>query len=222
MPRHRAPIAAAVKPVEAPPSAPPSAAPSAGPAEQAPAPLRRDWRRQPIVLVGIMGSGKTTIGRRLAARLHRPFVDADAEIEAAATMAIAEIFERFGEQHFRDGERRVIARLMDSGASVIATGGGAFMDPETRALILATGTAIWLDADIGTLVARVAKRGHRPLLAGKDPKDVLTELMAVRRPAYAEAPIRIVSANGPHDMTVDAIMAALKERDPRTGGTGKP
>jgi len=174
------------------------------------------------VLVGIMGSGKTTIGRRLAARLRRPFVDADAEIEAAATMAIAEIFERFGEQHFRDGERRVIARLMDSGASVIATGGGAFMDPETRALILATGTAIWLDADIDTLVARVAKRGHRPLLAGKDPKDVLTELIAVRRPAYAQAPIRIVSANGPHDMTVDAIMVALKERDPRTGGTGKP
>jgi shikimate kinase len=183
--------------------------------EQAPALLRRDWRRRPIVLVGIMGSGKTTVGRRLAARLRCPFVDADAEIEAAASMPISEIFARFGEPHFRDGERRVIARLMESGPRVIATGGGAFVDPETRALILAQGTAIWLDADIDTLVTRVAKRSHRPLLLGKDPRAVLTELMAVRRPAYAEAPIRIVSASGPHDQTVDAIMEALKQRDPK-------
>lgn len=169
-----------------------------------------------------MGSGKTTVGRRLATRLRWPFVDADAEIETAASMPIAEIFERFGEPHFRDGERRVIARLMDSGARVIATGGGAFVDPETRALILGKGTAIWLDADIDTLVARVAKRSHRPLLVGKDPRDVLTELMAVRRPAYAQAPIRIVSASGPHDMTVDAILDALKQRDPRAARAGKP
>ncbi len=169
-----------------------------------------------------MGSGKTTVGRRLAARLRCPFVDADAEIEAAASMPISEIFERFGEPHFRDGERRVIARLMDSGPRVIATGGGAFVDPETRGLILAKGTAIWLDADIDTLVARVGKRSHRPLLVGKDPKQVLTDLMAVRRPAYAEAPIRIVSASGPHDVTVEAIVQALKQLDPRSTRNGKP
>jgi len=169
-----------------------------------------------------MGSGKTTVGRRLAARLRWPFVDADAEIETAASMPVAEIFARFGEPHFRDGERRVIARLMDSGPRVIATGGGAFADPETRALILAEGTAIWLDADIDTLVSRVAKRNHRPLLLGKDPKVVLTELMAARQPAYAEAPIRIVSTSGPHDMTVDAIMMVLKQRDPRSTRAGQP
>lgn len=169
-----------------------------------------------------MGSGKTTVGRRLGARLRWPFVDADAEIEAAASMPISEIFARFGEPHFRDGERRVIARLMDSGPRVIATGGGAFVDPETRALILAKGTAIWLDADIDTLVGRVAKRGNRPLLVGRDPRVVLTELMVARRPAYAEAPIRIVSASGPHEVTVDSIALALKQRDPRSTRTGKP
>ena len=116
--------------------------------------IRRDWRRRPIVLVGLMGSGKTTVGKRLAAKLRWPFVDADAAIEEAAQMPISEIFARFGEPHFRDGERRVIARLMDGGHKVIATGGGAFVDPETRALILAEGTAVWLDASIDTLAAR--------------------------------------------------------------------
>ena len=183
-------------------------------AEDAPALLKRDWQRRPIVLVGIMGSGKTTVGRRLAAQLRWPFVDADTEIEAAASMPISEIFARFGEPHFRDGERRVIARLMESGPKVIATGGGAFVDPETRALILDQGTAIWLDADIETLVARVSKRSHRPLLVGKDPETVLRELMAIRQPAYAQAPIHIVSASGPHQITVDAIVQALKQRDP--------
>jgi shikimate kinase len=176
------------------------------------------WRRKPIVLVGLMGSGKTTVGKRLAARLKWPFVDADAEIEAAARMAISDIFARFGEPHFRDGERRVIARLIEAGVGrdrpgVIATGGGAFVDPETRALILDKATAVWLDADIDTLVARVARRDHRPLLVGRDPRTVLTELMAVRRPAYAQAPIRIVSGNGPHEDSVTAILEALDRPD---------
>lgn len=176
-------------------------------------PLRADWRRRPIVLVGMMGSGKTTVGKRLAARLHWPFVDADAEIEAAAQMPISEIFARFGEPHFRDGERRVIGRLMESGHRVIATGGGAFVDPETRALILREGTAVWLDAAIETLVARVSRRGHRPLLVGKDPAQVLTDLIAVRGPFYAEAPIHVVSANGPHEDTVNAILNQLTKRE---------
>jgi shikimate kinase len=194
--------------VEAPSRADDSAAPL----------LRADWRQRPIVLVGLMGSGKTTVGKRLAARLDWPFVDADAEIETAAQMPIAEIFARFGEAHFRDGERRVIARLMAGAASaspcVIATGGGAFVDPETRALILSEGTAIWLDASIDTLASRVSKRNTRPLLIGKDPKTVLTELMAVRAPCYSEAPIHIVSANGPHEDTVTAILGELDRRDP--------
>lgn len=177
--------------------------------------LRADWRRRPIVLVGLMGSGKSTVGRRLAGRLHWPFYDADTEIEAAAQMPIPEIFARFGEPHFRDGERRVIARLMDGGHKVIATGGGAFVDAETRALILQQGTAIWLDAEIDTLVHRVAKRGHRPLLVGRDPKQVLTDLMEVRAPCYAQAPIRVVSAHGPHDDTVSAILDELHRRDPK-------
>jgi shikimate kinase len=183
------------------------------------APLAPGWRRRPIVLVGLMGSGKTTVGKRLAARLHWPFVDADSEIEAAAQMPISEIFARFGEPHFRDGERRVIARLMEgtpdrSRPRVIATGGGAFVDPQTRALILEKGTAVWLDAPIDTLVARVSRRSHRPLLVGRDPRQVLTELLELRRPDYAEAPLRIVSADGPHEQTVEAILAELARRDP--------
>jgi shikimate kinase len=182
-------------------------------------PLRPDWRNRPLVLVGLMGSGKTTVGKRLATRLAWPFVDADAEIEQAAQMAIADIFARFGEAHFRDGERRVIARLMEGGPgrsrrAVIATGGGAFVDPQTRALILREATAIWLDASIETLAARVSKRNHRPLLIGKDPRLVLTELMEVRAPCYRQAPIHIVSANGPHEDTVNAILDELARRDP--------
>jgi shikimate kinase len=188
---------------------------------------RADWRRRPIVLVGLMGSGKTTVGKRLAARLHWPFVDADAEIEAAAQMPISEIFARFGEAHFRDGERRVIARLMEGNrgkvpARVIATGGGAFVDPDTRALILAEATAIWLDASIDTLAARVAKRNTRPLLVGKDPKLVLTELLEKRAPCYRQAPIHIVSANGPHEDTVNAILDALNRHQPATPVKANP
>ncbi|MGL4541686.1 MAG: shikimate kinase [Polymorphobacter sp.] len=162
-----------------------------------------------VVLVGLMGVGKTTIGRRLAARLALPFVDADSEIERAAGLTIAEIFERFGEAHFRDGERRVIARLIDGPPKVLATGGGAFVHDETRALILARATAVWLDADIPTLVERVGRRSTRPLLAGKDALTVLTELAALRNPLYAQAPIHIASKPAPHEVTVNAIVEAL-------------
>ncbi|WP_343518867.1 shikimate kinase [Sphingomonas sp.] len=166
---------------------------------------------RPIVLIGLMGVGKTTVGRRLAQRLHLPFVDADHEIEEAAGMTIAEIFERFGEDHFRDGERRVIARLIDGRPKVIATGGGAFLNAETRALILDQSTAIWLDAAPHVLAERVSKRDHRPLLRGKDPLKVLTELAAVRNPVYALAPIHVVSKSAPHDATVNAIVEALRQ-----------
>lgn len=164
-----------------------------------------------------MGCGKTTVGRRLAQRLSLPFTDADHEIESAAAMPISEIFGRFGEAHFRDGERRVIARLMEAGPLVLATGGGAFVDPETRARILAGGTAIWLDADIDTLVNRVSKRGGRPLLAGRDPRQVIMDLMEVRRPAYSQAHIRVRSGNFPHEHTVEGIVRALEEHGGHAG-----
>lgn len=164
---------------------------------------------RPIVLVGLMGAGKTTIGRRLAQKLDLPFVDADEEIEAAAGMTVAELFERFGEPYFRDGERRVIARLVDGSPKVIATGGGAFMNEQTRALILERTTAIWLDSDIETLVDRVRRRSTRPLLKGRDPRQVLKDLAAVRNPVYALAPIHVRSQPSPHDATVNAILKAL-------------
>ena len=165
---------------------------------------------RPIVLIGLMGVGKTTIGRRLAARFGLDFADADHEIEIAADLSIREIFERFGEDHFRDGERRVIARLLDGKPKVVATGGGAFMNAVTRALILSTATAVWIDADINVLADRVGKRNTRPLLEGQDPRAVLGELAAVRNPIYALAPIHIKSQPAPHDATVNLIVEALK------------
>ena len=168
----------------------------------------------PIVLVGLMGVGKSTVGRRLAKRLRLEFVDSDEEIERAATRSIPEIFGRYGEASFRDGERRVLRRLIEGGPKVVATGGGAFMDSETRALILRRCVAIWLDADIETLAGRVARRGHRPLLAGKDPGALLRELAAVRNPIYAEAHLRVLSDSGPHERIVDRIVQALAERAP--------
>jgi len=156
-----------------------------------------------------MGVGKSTIGRRLAQRLGLPFVDADEEIETAAGMTISEIFERYGEPFFRDGERRVIARLVDGQPKVIATGGGAFMNEATRTLILDKATAIWLDADLDTLVDRVKRRETRPLLKGKDPRLVLDALAAERNPIYALAPIWVRSQPAPHDATVRAILKAL-------------
>jgi shikimate kinase len=166
---------------------------------------------KPIVLVGLMGVGKTTVGRRLAARLHLPFTDADEEIEKAADLSINEIFTRYGELAFRDGERRVIQRLMNGQAQVIATGGGAFADPVTRELILARGVAIWLQADIDVLVERTARRGSRPLLLNGDPYTILSDLLADRTPAYRQAQIHVKSERGPHDISVDAIIAALKD-----------
>lgn len=165
--------------------------------------------RRSVVLVGLMGVGKSTIGRRLALRLGLPFVDADIEIERAAQMRIAEMFDKYGEDYFRDGERRVIARLMRGPAQVIATGGGAFVDPATRAVILAEATAVWLDADVATLVERVRRRDTRPLLKGRDPAVVLADLAAVRNPIYAQAHVHINSRPAPHEITVQAIVAAL-------------
>jgi shikimate kinase len=166
---------------------------------------------RPLVLVGMMGVGKSTIGRKLAQLLGLPFRDADDEIEQAAQLSIAEIFERFGEAHFRDGERRVIARLLEGGPSVIATGGGAFVQPETRALIHRQGIAIWLDSDVATLVDRVTRKDTRPLLRDGDPKEIVARLKAEREAAYAEAPVKVMSDTGPHGEAVNRILRALGE-----------
>jgi shikimate kinase len=163
-----------------------------------------------ILLVGMMGSGKSTVGRRLAARLGLPFYDADEEIEKAADLSISEIFQRYGEAHFRDGERRVITRLIDGPRCVIATGGGAFAEDSTRAEILARGLAIWLDVPIPVLVERVSRRNHRPLLHGRNPAEVIADLMDKRAPAYAEAHLRVRCDASPHARAVDAVLAAMK------------
>jgi shikimate kinase len=165
-----------------------------------------------IVLVGLMGAGKSTVGRRLAHRLGLAFADSDEEIENAAGRTIAEIFERFGESEFRDGERRVIARLVAGAPKVIATGGGAFMNEGTRALILAQCIAVWLDADIATLAERVSRRDTRPLVSGKDPHQVLAALAEQRNPYYAQAHIHVRSETVPHDRAVEQILAALARR----------
>jgi shikimate kinase len=170
---------------------------------------------RPIVMVGMMGAGKSAIGRRLAQRLGVPFVDADAEIERAAGCTIEEIFERHGEAAFRDGERRVIARLLDGAVGVMATGGGAFMDPETRARIRSRAITVWLKADLDTLVERVSRRGHRPLLKNGDPREILTRLMETRGPIYAEADITVETGNAPASATVERVIEALAALRPR-------
>lgn len=162
-----------------------------------------------IVMVGLMGAGKSSIGRRLATRMNLPFVDADTEIEAAAGCTIAEFFERHGEAAFRDGERRVIARLLDGSPKVLATGGGAFMDDETRAAIAAAGISVWLRADLDTLVRRTSRRGDRPLLNKGDPARTLESLMETRHPVYAQADIVVDSNDGPPDETVARVVDAL-------------
>ncbi len=171
--------------------------------------------RRPIVLVGLMGSGKTAIGRRLAQRLGLEFVDSDAEIERAAGLTIPEIFTRYGEPYFRDGERRVMTRLLAGGARIIATGGGAFMSEETRARIRETGVSIWLKADLDVLWRRVRKRNHRPLLQNGDPETMLKTLMEERDPIYAQADITVISREGPHDLVIEDILAALESKLPR-------
>jgi shikimate kinase / 3-dehydroquinate synthase len=166
--------------------------------------------RRAIVLVGLMGSGKTAIGRRLAQRLGLEFVDSDLEIERAAGLSIPEIFARYGESYFRDGERRVMARLLAGGPQVIATGGGAFISEETRDKIRATGVSIWLKADLDVLWRRVRKRNHRPLLQNGEPEAMLKKLMDERDPIYAQADLAVVSREGPHDFVVEDILARLE------------
>ncbi len=165
--------------------------------------------RKTLVLVGLMGAGKSCIGRRLATRLDLPFVDADREIEEAAGCSIPEIFERHGEQAFRDGERRVILRLLDGPVCVLATGGGAFMDARTRAAIRDHGVSIWLRADLELLSRRVSRRNDRPLLLVDDPRRKLEELMALRHPVYAEADITVDSQDGPPEATLERVIAGL-------------
>lgn len=167
--------------------------------------------RKTIVLVGLMGAGKSCIGRRLATRLGLPFVDADREIEEAAGCTIPEIFARHGEQAFRDGERRVILRLLEDGPCVLATGGGAFMDPRTRATIKERALAVWLRADLDLLARRVARRNDRPLLQVDDPRKKLEELMALRHPVYAEADLTVESQDGPPEATLERLMSALSQ-----------
>ncbi len=165
-----------------------------------------------IVLVGMMGAGKTSVGRRLAQRLGLPFVDADAEIEAGAQMTIPEIFDRFGEAYFREGERRVIARLLVDGPKVLATGGGAFLNEATRQRIGQSGVSIWLKPDFEVLLRRVRKRSNRPLLRTADPEQTLRRLLDERSPIYALADMTIESHEGPHEAAVDAVVAALRRR----------
>ncbi len=168
-------------------------------------------RSQSLVFIGLMGAGKSAIGRRVAERLDLEFVDADAEIEAAAGCSIEEIFDRFGEEAFRDGERRVMARLLETPMQVIATGGGAFMDEKTRSLIHEKAVCIWLKADLETLVARTSRSDDRPLLKGKDPRAVLSALIEERYPVYAEADIVIESMDRPRQETVNFVLDSIDD-----------
>ena len=164
-----------------------------------------------VVMVGMMGAGKSAIGRRLAARLGLPFVDADSEIEQAANATISEIFERHGEAYFRDGERRVIRRLLDGTPKVLATGGGAFINPETRQAIGEAGVSIWLQADRDLILSRVRRKANRPLLQTDDPGAVIDRLLAERSPVYAEADIHIQSRDVVHDIVIDDLLVALAD-----------
>ena len=162
-----------------------------------------------LVLVGLMGAGKSTVGRRLAARLSLPFYDADHEIESAAGMTIPDIFQHYGESYFRDGERRVIARLLQEGPVVLATGGGAFMNEETRARISERGISVWLRADLPVLMRRVRKRANRPLLQNPDPEGTMRKLMELRHPVYATADVTVDSHEVPHDRVVVDVLKGL-------------
>jgi shikimate kinase len=162
-----------------------------------------------VVLVGLMGAGKSCVGRRLAARLGVPFVDADVEIETAAGCTVAEFFSRYGEPAFREGERKVMARLLEGPPCILAAGGGAFMDPDTRRLIVEKGLSLWLRADLELLVKRTAGRDHRPLLRTGDPREVLQRLIEVRYPVYAESDVIVDSVDMPPEVTVDAVYDAL-------------
>jgi shikimate kinase len=173
--------------------------------------VRTSLKGRAIVLVGLMGCGKSAVGKRLAGRLALPFVDADEEIERVADKSINEIFTDHGEDYFRNGERRVIARLLGNGAQVLATGGGAFINPETRASIKERGVSIWLRAELPVLMRRVMKRDTRPLLKTADPEAVMRDLMAKRYPIYAEADITVESREVPHDTIVTEVLASLRK-----------
>ena len=176
------------------------------PAENGPEAVVTALGNRSIVLVGMMGAGKSSIGRRLAARLGIPFIDADAEIESAAGMTIPEIFDKHGEPYFRAGEARVIARLLDNGPQVLATGGGSLMDAQTRALIGERGVSIWLKADIDVLLKRTKRRNDRPLA------EKIKDLLPIREPLYAQADIVVQSRDEPHENIVDEIMIQLPRR----------
>ena len=169
-------------------------------------------RQRTIALIGLMGAGKSSVGRRLAHALGLPFRDADEEVERAAGRSVAEIFDELGEAAFRDGERRVIARLLEEPPHVLATGGGAFMNPDTRQLILGKTVSIWLRADVGVLARRVSRKNDRPLLHGRDPRAVLEALARDRNPVYALADMTVESVESPHHITVQAIIETLTAR----------
>jgi shikimate kinase len=190
----------------------PETAPTAGASATQDAELSAALGTRSVVLVGMMGAGKSTIGRRLSARLRLPFLDADSEIEAAAGMSISDIFESHGEPHFRDGEARVIARLLDSGPAVLATGGGAFMREETRNRISDKAVSIWLKADADIIMRRVKRRADRPLLRTADPLATVGRLIEEREPVYAHADLTIWSRDVPHEKIVDECIDALHAR----------
>lgn len=177
-----------------------------------------------IVLIGLMGVGKSSVGRRLAARLGLPFLDADAEIEKAAGRTIEDIFEIHGEPHFREGERRVIARLLGGPTCVLAAGGGAYLDPDTRALIRERGIAIWLEADLDLLLDRVGRRTDRPLLKKGDPRAILAKLITERYPIYAEADLKVEVKDESIEATVERVakaLAAYQKETPASQASGK-
>ncbi|HEY7749354.1 MAG TPA: shikimate kinase [Aestuariivirgaceae bacterium] len=184
--------------------------------------VKRSLNGRSIVLVGLMGAGKSTIGRRLAQKLGLAFVDADAEIERAAGKSVPDIFRDHGEDYFREGERRVIARLLESGSQVLATGGGAYMNKGTRENIERMGIAVWLKADISLLMKRVRRRDNRPLLKSEDPEEVMRQLMAERYPVYGLADITVESRDVPHNSIVSDVIRALaahgRGRRPATDG----
>ena len=174
--------------------------------------IRKALGRKSVVLIGLMGAGKTAIGRRLAKRLDLAFTDADSEIEQAAGQHITDIFAEHGEAYFRDGEQRVIARLLENGPQVLATGGGAYMSEETRRNIARHGISVWLNADIDVLLERTGRRDNRPLLKVDDPEAVLKRLMEQRYPVYANADITVQSRDVAHEIIVDEILTALNQK----------
>jgi shikimate kinase len=177
---------------------------------------------RPLVLVGMMGAGKTTVGRRLANRLGRRFIDSDEEVEKAAGMSIEDIFKLHGEDDFRAGEVKVIARLLKEEAIVLGTGGGAFINPETRALVKSSAVSVWIKADFEILFARVSRRSNRPLLKTPNPRETLQRLMEARYPIYAEADVTVVSREVPQDQVatevIEALIAGLAPREAAHGG----